>query len=88
MFAVVVRLEQGDTEIELKEDATDGPNVAWLRPAQFENDFRRPIMARRDDRAVMFVIESGAAKIDQTHIGPFHSAVISLLRKKTIAKNK
>ena len=80
MFAVVVRLEQGDTKIEFKEDATNGPNIARLRPAQFEDDFRRPIMARRDDRAVMFVVESGASKIDQTHISPFYSAVISLLR--------
>ena len=35
MFAIVVRLKQGHTQVEFKEDATNRPDIARLRPAQF-----------------------------------------------------
>ena len=43
-------------------------------------------MSGWNNGAVMFVIESGAAEIDETNIGPLDSSKISLLqtkRKKT-----
>ena len=36
-------------------------------------------MARRDDRTVVFVIESGATKIDQSHVRPFDPPVVPFL---------
>jgi hypothetical protein len=36
-------------------------------------------VAGRDDGAVMFVVESGAAEINQSHVRPFHSPVIPFL---------
>jgi hypothetical protein len=35
MFAIVVRLKQGHTQVEFKEDTTNRPDIARLRPAQF-----------------------------------------------------
>ena len=35
VLPVVVRLKQRHAQVELKEDAADGPNVARLRPSQF-----------------------------------------------------
>ncbi len=39
MFSVVVRLEEGEAQVELEHDAADAPHVARLRPAEFWNYF-------------------------------------------------
>ncbi len=39
MFSVVVRLEEGEAQVELEHDAADAPHVARLRPAEFWNHF-------------------------------------------------
>ena len=82
MLTIVMRLEERDAEIELEHDAPDAPHVARLRPAQFENDFGRTIVSRRDDRAVMFMVECRAAKINQSNIGGLDAADLSILRKR------
>lgn len=79
VFTIVVRLEERDAQIELEHDAADGPNVARLRPAQLQDDFRGSIMSRRDDRAVMLVIEGGASKVDEPSFGVFDAANLSVL---------
>lgn len=81
MLAVVVRLEQRNAEIKLKHDAPDGPNIARLRPSQLEDDFRRAVMSRRHDGAVMFVIERGAAEVDQPDVAALDAADLAVLKR-------
>ena len=57
MFSVVVSLKQSGSLVEFEDDAADAPDVAGMMPSQFENDFRRAVMARGHDRRVMFVVE-------------------------------
>jgi hypothetical protein len=45
-----------------------------------QNDFRCPIVPGGHDGAVMFVIESGAAKVNETHICPLDPSVVPFLR--------
>jgi len=79
VFAVVVGLEEGEPEGQLKQDAADGPDVAGLSPAEFENDFRRSVVSGGDDGAVVFVVEGGAAEIDQPDFGVAHETKVLLL---------
>lgn len=57
------------------------PDVARLRPAQLQDHFGRPVMARRHDRAVMFVIERGAAKVDQSHVRALDTTHVATLQE-------
>ena len=64
-------------------------NFRIVRLGLTENDFGCAVVTRRDDGAVMFVVESGAAKVNQPHVRPFHSPVIPfLLSAKRKKKNK
>jgi hypothetical protein len=58
MLAVVVRLEERDPQVQLEHDAADGPDVAGLRPAQLEDDFRRAVVPRGHDGAEKSEIQS------------------------------
>jgi len=41
-------------------------------------------MSRANNRAVMFVIESSATKIDKSDVGSFHASHVSPLEKKNL----
>lgn len=87
MLAVVVRLEERHAKVEFEHYATYRPDIAGLRPAQLQNDFRGAVMARRDDGAVMLMVECGAAEIDQAYVCAFHSANVAVLQKRNNGKN-
>uniref|UniRef100_A0A8W7PAS2 Uncharacterized protein n=1 Tax=Anopheles coluzzii TaxID=1518534 RepID=A0A8W7PAS2_ANOCL len=82
VFPVVVRLEQRDTQVQFVDDATDRPHVARLRPAQLEYHLRRPVVPRRDDRAVVLVIEDGVAEIDQPNVATVDVAQLAVLPRR------
>ena len=65
MFAIVVRLKKGHTLEELVDDAAEGPDVARLRPAELEDDFRRAVVASRHHGRVMLMVERGRSEVDQ-----------------------
>lgn len=75
-----MRLEERDSQVELKHDAADRPNVTRLRPAQFQDDFRGSVVSRGHDRAVMFVIEGGASEVDESSFGIFDATDFSVLK--------
>lgn len=88
MLAVVVRLEERHAKVEFEHYATYRPDIAGLRPAQLQNDFRGAVMARRDDGAVMLMVECGAAEIDQAYVCAFHSANVAVLQKRNNGKKR
>ena len=65
MFAIVVRLKKGHTLEELVDDAAEGPDVARLRPAELEDNFRRAVVASRHHGRVMLMVERGRSEVDQ-----------------------
>jgi len=60
---VIVGLKKGRALEELVNDASDGPNVAGLTPAQLENDFGGAIVTGGHDRRMMLVIKSRGTEI-------------------------
>jgi len=72
VFGILVRLEEGDAERQLEDDAPDGPDVAGLRPAQLHDDLWGAVMPRRHNGGVVLVVEGGAAEIDQADLGIAH----------------
>jgi len=68
VLEVLVRLEQGLARKELDEDAPDGPDVARVGPPEAEDDLGRTIVARRDDRRVVLLIERGRAEVDEADL--------------------
>lgn len=67
MLQVVVCLEEGVACEELHENTPDTPNITRKRPAETEDDFRRTIVAGRNDRRMIFVLECSRAKVDQSN---------------------
>lgn len=68
VFEVVMCLEKGISREELNENAANTPDVTRETPAQIENNLRCPVMSSRDDGRVIFVIEGGRSKIDQSNL--------------------
>jgi hypothetical protein len=79
MLAIVVCLEERDAQIELKHNATYRPDITRLRPSQLENDLRCSIVTCGYDCAVMLVIESCTAKVNQPNIGRFNATDFPIL---------
>ena len=72
-------LEERVAGVELEHDAADAPDVTRLRPAHLEYDFRRAVVTRRHDGAVVLVIERRRAEVDQLDVGREHLLVVALL---------
>ena len=72
-------LEEGEAQRQLEEDATDGPNIARLRPAKLKDHFGSTVMPSGHNGAVMLVVEGGTAEIDQPDLGVPDNPVILLL---------
>ena len=69
MLEVIVRLEEGVAGVELDENTADAPDVAGKGPPQTEDDLGGPIMARRHDGRMIFVVKGRGAKIDESDVG-------------------
>lgn len=65
MLEVVVRLKERHSLVELKENATNAPDVARMAPAQLKDHLGRPVVARTDNRTVVLVVKGGRAKVNQ-----------------------
>lgn len=81
MLSVVVGLEERHAKVQFEHYATYRPDVAGLRPAQLQDDFRGAVVARRNDGAVMLMVECGAAEIDQAYVCAFHAANVAVLQR-------
>ena len=81
MFSVVMCLEQGETKIELKRNAPNAPDVAWLTPTQFKDNFRSSVMAGAHHLGMMFPVKSCWSEVNQTHLGVLHFPDIFPLQK-------
>jgi hypothetical protein len=57
MLSVVVSLKESDSQVQLEEDASNGPDVARIGPTEFQDDFWSSIVSRGDDGRVMLLFE-------------------------------
>ena len=69
VLPILVSLEQCDAQRQLEDDATDGPHIAGLGPAQLHDHLRRAVVPRGDNCGVVLVVEGGASKINQSNLG-------------------
>ena len=72
-------MKQSEAQIQLKQDATNTPNIARLRPAQFQNDFGRSVMSSGHNGRVMFPIERSRAEIDHAYVRVLDHALVTFL---------
>lgn len=69
MLEIIVRLEQCVSCEELHENAADTPYIAGIRPTQSKDDLRCSVVARRDHRRMIFVLECSGAEVYQSNLG-------------------
>ena len=67
VFSIVVRLKHADSHVPLKDNTSHRPNVAWMRPAKFQNHFRWTIVSCSDYTGFLFVFECCGTKIDENY---------------------
>lgn len=82
MLAIVVRLEECNAQVKLEHDAANRPHIARLRPTQLENHLRCAVMTCRYNGAVMLVVESCAAEVDESYVGAFDAADFPVLESE------
>jgi hypothetical protein len=63
MLKVIVSLKERVASEELDNDTTYAPNVAGKAPAKLQNDLGGSVMSRRDNRAVILIIECCRPKV-------------------------
>jgi len=68
MFKVVMCLEEGVSGEELNQDTTNTPNITRETPSQVEYNFGGAIMASRNNRGMILVIEGRRTKVDQSDL--------------------
>ena len=68
MLQIVMRLEKCITSKEFYKDTANTPDVARIAPSEVKDDFRSAVMSRGNDSRMVFVIESGRPKINQTYV--------------------
>jgi hypothetical protein len=69
VLEIVVRLVERQSGVEFYQDAAQTEGVAGEGPAQSKDDFGRTVVSGRDDGGVVFVLEGGGAKVDESDIG-------------------
>lgn len=79
MLLIVMRLEECEAFIVLKQDAANTPHVTRLTPTQLKYDLQGSIVTSRDDDRVVFVVKGGTAKVNQPHCGVVYPPFIALL---------
>lgn len=65
MLEIIVSLEQGIPGKELDQDTPDAPYIAGVGPTKAQDDLWRPVMPRRHDRRVVFILEGGRSEVDK-----------------------
>ena len=68
MLQVIVSLEKRIAREEFDQDAANAPDVAWERPAESENDLWCAVVASRNDRGVVLVLEGSRSEINETNL--------------------
>lgn len=82
MLSIVVSLEECDSQVQFKHDASYRPDIAWLRPAKFENHLGRTVVTCAYDCTVMFMIESCTSEVDQSDVGALDSTYFTVLQRE------
>ena len=67
MFEIVVGLIEGYTCKELDENTAEGVGVARIRPAETENDLWSTVVTSGYYCGMVFMLESGRTKVDQSN---------------------
>ena len=63
MLQVIMCLEQRIPSEKLHQDAANTPDIARETPSEIKDNFRGPVMSRRDHRRMIFVVKCGGAEI-------------------------
>jgi len=64
-----MRVKEHEAHGQFKDYATDAPHVTTLIPAELKDNLRGAIMSCLNDGGVMFVVKSGASKVDEPDLG-------------------
>ena len=87
MLPVVVGLEQREAEVELEGDAADAPDVAWLAPAQLEDDLGGAVVPGAHHLAVVLPVEGCGPEVDEPHLGALHLPhVLPLQGRRSVSR--
>lgn len=68
VLEVIVRLEKRIACVEFHQDASDAPDIAWIRPAQAQDDLRCSVVPGANNRRVILILECCRAEIDETDL--------------------
>ena len=60
--------------VELKDDATDAPDVTRVRPAQLQDDLRSSVVPGRHDGGVVLPLERRRPEVDQLDARVAHAS--------------
>ena len=71
--------------IKFKEDASNAPDIARLRPSKLEDDLGGPVVPGGDDAAVVFPVKRGRSKVYQLDTCVSHPADVSLVGRTVLA---
>lgn len=74
-----MRLEERDSQVQFEHDAAYRPHIARLCPSQFKNDLGSSVVSRRNDSAMVFVVECCAAEINEANVGTFDTTDFPVL---------
>ena len=74
VFPVLVCLEESVAECNFIDDATNGPDVAGLGPANLQDHLWSPVVPGGHNQRVMLVVKSCRAKVYQSDLGIFQDA--------------
>lgn len=61
--------------------APDSPRQASEPTALTQNDLRRPVVTRGDDGGMVFVVERGAAEVNEPHRAVVYPPLVALLKE-------
>jgi hypothetical protein len=68
VLQIIVRLEQCISCEEFDENASDTPDITREGPTETENNLWCPVMASRDDRRVVLVLERSRTEVDESDL--------------------
>lgn len=70
-------LEKGVTREEFHEDAPNTPDITRETPAQIQDDLGCPVMPRGNNGRMVFVVERGRAKINESDLAVEENAPLA-----------
>lgn len=80
MLAIVVRLEECNSQVQFEHYASYRPHIARLCPPQFKNDLGSSVVTRRNNSAVVLVVKCCAAEIDESNVGALYATDFPVLK--------